>query len=212
MEKEYKGKNVENAINKGLKDLDIRKEEASIKVLEEGKAGLFGLMGSVPARVKIKIKGHKQGIKWEKAVNKARDLTLLLAKEIDEKVKVKSRKSGNVIQVSLESANQALLIGRKGGNLKAVNYLVNLMMKKDPDSRIDVYIDIADYRKRKKNSAREKLKEAVSKVKKKGKPVELDPMDREERKAVHRQANQIEGVNTESKGRGDERRVVVKKK
>ena len=32
----YKGKNIEEAIKKGLKDLNVKKEDATIEVLEEG--------------------------------------------------------------------------------------------------------------------------------------------------------------------------------
>lgn len=39
----YKGKNIEEAIKKGLKDLNVKKEDATIEVLEEGSGGIFGL-------------------------------------------------------------------------------------------------------------------------------------------------------------------------
>lgn len=48
----YKGKNVEEAIKKGLKDLNVKKEDATIEVLEEGSGGIFGLF-SKEAEVSI---------------------------------------------------------------------------------------------------------------------------------------------------------------
>ena len=39
----YKGKNIEEAIKKGLNDLNVKKEDATIKILEEGSGGIFGL-------------------------------------------------------------------------------------------------------------------------------------------------------------------------
>jgi len=54
---EVTGKTVDDAIKKGLKKLKIEKKDAEIKILDEGKSGLFGLMGSTPARIKISVKG-----------------------------------------------------------------------------------------------------------------------------------------------------------
>ena len=48
----YKGKNIEEAIKKGLKDLNVKKEDATIEVLEEGSGGIFGLF-SKEAEVSI---------------------------------------------------------------------------------------------------------------------------------------------------------------
>ena len=53
---EVAGKTVDEAIEKGLKKLKIEKKDAEIKILDEGKSGLFGLMGSSPAKIKISIK------------------------------------------------------------------------------------------------------------------------------------------------------------
>lgn len=48
----YKGKNIEEAIKKGLIDLNVKKEDATIKILEEGSGGIFGLF-SKEAEVSI---------------------------------------------------------------------------------------------------------------------------------------------------------------
>ena len=48
--KEFTGKTVDEAVEKGLKELGIAREDADIRVLEEGKKKLFG---SVKARVEI---------------------------------------------------------------------------------------------------------------------------------------------------------------
>ena len=52
---ESEGKNVEGAIKKGLKDLELSRDEVEIKILDEGAAGIFGL-GGKPARVEISEK------------------------------------------------------------------------------------------------------------------------------------------------------------
>ena len=58
MEKELEisGKNIEDAISLGLKQLNCTKEDVDIKILDEGTKGLFGLMGSKPAKVLLTLK------------------------------------------------------------------------------------------------------------------------------------------------------------
>jgi spoIIIJ-associated protein len=52
---EVEGRTVQEAIKKGLKDLGLSQSDVKIKVLNEGKSGLFGLMGASPAKVKISL-------------------------------------------------------------------------------------------------------------------------------------------------------------
>ncbi|WP_372519362.1 Jag N-terminal domain-containing protein, partial [Candidatus Ruminimicrobiellum ovillum] len=63
-ELEFSGKNINDAIEKGLQELNCSKEDVEIKILDEGTKGLFGLMGSKPARVILTLK-DKNGIKKE---------------------------------------------------------------------------------------------------------------------------------------------------
>ncbi|MDR1122705.1 MAG: Jag N-terminal domain-containing protein [Endomicrobium sp.] len=59
LEVEFKGKNVKDAIDTGLIKLGCSKEDVSIKVVNEGSSGLFGLMGVKPAVVLISVKKSK---------------------------------------------------------------------------------------------------------------------------------------------------------
>jgi spoIIIJ-associated protein len=59
IELEFKGKTVEEAISKGLKQLGCKKEDVTVKVVTEGSTGLFGQEGTKPAVVLISVKGKK---------------------------------------------------------------------------------------------------------------------------------------------------------
>ncbi|MCA6071617.1 MAG: Jag N-terminal domain-containing protein [Endomicrobium sp.] len=56
---ESKGKTVAEAIDNGLSLLGCRKEDAKVKIVSEGSAGLFGLMGAKPAVVLISADDSK---------------------------------------------------------------------------------------------------------------------------------------------------------
>ncbi len=53
---EFKGRTVEDAISEALLRLGARRDEIEIEVLDKGKAGLLGLFGGKPARVKVSRK------------------------------------------------------------------------------------------------------------------------------------------------------------
>ncbi len=55
---EVEANTVKEAIEKALKALGARREEADIKVLAEGERGLFNMNGAKPARVRAAIKKH----------------------------------------------------------------------------------------------------------------------------------------------------------
>ncbi|NLB34213.1 MAG: KH domain-containing protein [Elusimicrobia bacterium] len=212
MEWEFSGKNVETAIKKALKELRLAKEDIEIKILDEGKAGLFGLMGSCPARIKVISSKKPDLVDWKLALERAKEYTLLIASAIDETVEVKTERKGRKIKISMTGKNRAGLIGKKGSTLKALNYIVELMMKKDPETRADIFIDSDGYRKQQVDNAINDFSNAAKKVKETGKSVELKPMEAVERKAIHRKSKQTPGITTTSIGENDSRRIVVKLK
>jgi spoIIIJ-associated protein len=211
--REFKGKTVEAAIEKGLKKMGLEKESVEVSILDEGKAGLFGLMGAEPAKVRLEAKAGvktRTEIDWDYALNRAEKLAALLIESIDGSATYKVEKGESAVLVNVQSDESAILIGKGGDTLKALEYIFNLMMKKDPDSRISVNLDVEGYKKEKVDKLIERAKETAKKVKKTGESEELPPMTSKERKKVHKAINGINGVDTESKGKGRERRILVK--
>ena len=212
MEWEFSGKNVESAIKNGLRELKLSRGDVEIKILHEGKAGLFGLMGAVPARIKIVSDRRPDLVDWKKASERALELTMMIAGSSEEGVEGDVQRSGRRIHIKLNGGNRALLIGKQGANLRALNYVVNLMMKRDQETRADVLIDVADYTSGKMSEAVSMLEKAVREVRKSGKSFELDPMESPQRKAVHQKAKDFKDIETRSVGDDESRRVIVKKK
>lgn len=53
---EMEGKDIGDAIQKGLKFLDVERKDVNIEILSEEDKGLFGMQGAKPAKVKISLK------------------------------------------------------------------------------------------------------------------------------------------------------------
>jgi spoIIIJ-associated protein len=226
-EREFSGKNVEEAIEKGLKELGLSREDVEVKILDEGKAGLFGLMGASPAKVKLIVKPTK-GLtgeeKGEVAPEKpfAIDLTLAQkrAKEELEGIlkimgiggEVSTSLEGGKVVANIKSENGAVLIGKKGQTLNALQLIVNLIVSRDEKTRTKVVVDMENYRQRREKALVKIAKEVASEVKRKGEPYELEPMSPDERRIIHLALKDDKDVETTSKGEGSYRRVVVSPK
>ena len=52
---EQQGKTVDDAINRALEQLQVNRDQISVEILEEGSRGLFGLMGTKPATIRVSV-------------------------------------------------------------------------------------------------------------------------------------------------------------
>jgi len=223
-EREFTGKNVEEAIEEGLKELGLSRDEVEVKILDEGKAGLFGLMGASPAKIKLIVKpteGLQTGEKVEGVLEKAPGIDLVSAQkrvkeELGEILKlmgiegeVVASLKGERVVGDIRSQNGAILIGKKGQTLNALQLIVNLIVNRDEKTRTRVIVDSESYRQRRENALVKMAKEIANEVKREGQPRELEPMNPAERRVVHLALKNDDDVETTSKGEGSYRRVVV---
>ena len=108
-----------------------------------------------------------------------------------------------------EESDMALLIGKQGATLDAMQELARQVVGRRLDERIRVLIDVEDYRKRRTSKVEEKAREAAERAADTGEPQSLEPMDALERKIAHDAVSEIDGVRTESHGEEPGRYVVV---
>lgn len=226
-EKEFSGKNVEEAIEKGLKELGLSRDDVEVKILDEGKAGLFGLMGASPAKIKLIVKpleGLKAEEKGKATREKLSGVNLISAQkkvkeELNEILKLMgmeaeittSLEEGKVV-ADIKSENGAILIGKKGQTLNALQLIVNLIVNRDEKTRTKVIVDTENYRQRRENALMKMAGEVADEVKSKGRSRELEPMNPAERRVIHLALKDDRDVETTSQGEGNFRRVVVSPK
>ena len=116
-------------------------------------------------------------------------------------------------RVELNVATDATgrLIGHHGETLRALEYLLNIMMKEAaPEVRFSV--DIAGYRKARAEQLTEYAKAQAAKVNETGEESVLRPMNPAERRLVHMALADSPEVETESRGEPPHRRIVIKKR
>ena len=115
------------------------------------------------------------------------------------------------IELAIASGlSTARLIGHRGETLRAIEYLVNQMVKRQDSAAPRVLVDIAGYKQARKESLQTLARELADRVKATGAEEELKPMNPAERRIVHMTLREIEGVVSESRGDGPGRRIVAR--
>ena len=121
--------------------------------------------------------------------------------------KIYKTQTGYIIKIVGDDAG--CLIGRKGETMEALSYLTSLSANRFEDSNEKISVDVADYRQKREKDLQQMAKKMAAKVVKTGRFYSFEPMNPYERRIIHATVGSIEGVRSESKGEGSQRRVVI---
>lgn len=114
-------------------------------------------------------------------------------------------------EIEVNGSDLGLLIGPKGQTISAIQDLARTVVHRrvdgSPQGRIR--LDIAGYRKRRKEALAEFTTRIANEVAESGVAKTLEPMHPADRKVVHDTVNGIDGVKTISEGEDSRRRVVI---
>jgi spoIIIJ-associated protein len=206
--KEMSAKTVEEAIEVALKELDADRTEVEIETLSPGKPGFLGIR-SEPARVRVRKISEAQGAAGLAmgVVNK-----ILAATGAHTVTTLKSAHDPDAggPSIDITGEDSGLLIGRRGETLRALQFLVNLIIRNSlKEDAVRVVLDIERYKERRNNSLMDMALRVADKVAGTGRAVSLEPMSAAERRVVHMALAEHPRVSTESTGLGDSRKVVI---
>ncbi|WP_302626407.1 RNA-binding cell elongation regulator Jag/EloR [uncultured Eubacterium sp.] len=202
--KEYKGKNVDEAVTNACVELGITAEKLEYEVVEKGASGFLGI-GSKPAVIKARKNQTAEDIirSFLNKVFDAMELTVKLDINIEEAEKE------NTININIIGDDMGILIGKRGQTLDSLQYLVSLVVNKESDKFNRVKLDTENYRERRKATLENLAKNIALKVKRIKKPVSLEPMNPYERRIIHSALQNDKFCTTKSEGEEPYRHVVV---
>lgn len=124
-------------------------------------------------------------------------------------IEVRASSEDDVIELSVPSSHlNGFLIGQRGENMRALQFLVSNALKNQGYSVIRVNVDIADYKKQRAERLSERAEEWMKQVQESGDSLELKPMSAVDRRTVHKLAQQY-ALKSESIGEGRDRRIVL---
>lgn len=199
---ESTGRTVEEAIEKGLQELGIKRGNAIIEVLSEPSQGFLGLIGSKTARVMITAR--------HEPVAYLRSFTENLLKIMGLRGRVQVRESEEQYEVAINGPQGGLLIGRRGRTLNELQYLLNSIQRRQfGDAAKRVLLDVENYRYRRERTLVRLAERTAQRVASTGREIALEPMNPQERRIIHLALQDNPDVLTLSRGDEPYRRVVV---
>ena len=209
-EYEFEGKTTEEAIQIASRELSIPEEELHIDIIEPGSGGIFGLVGSRKAKIKVTLPKDEQAEKEnEDGLHLAKEALENILVRIPVEASVRAEATDGKIILEIEGDKSGLLIGRKGKTLDALQFIVNKIVNKAMEKKINVVVDAENYRKRRRESLIQMALKIADKAKRIKKPVATNPLNPHDRRIIHLALKEDDELDTKSRGEGLLKKVVV---
>lgn len=220
---------VEEAVEKGIEQLGLSREQVQIEVLDEGGGGIFGF-GERQARVRLTVAGsdeQRTSIKEDQITRETTpDLenTMSIAQatvqELLDHMSVSASVSTRLgsgddydsnppIIVDVAGSDLSILIGRNAETLNALQLITRMIVGKEIGHSAHLIVDVEGYRERRERNLRQLAQRMASQALTTGRRQSLEPMNPAERRIIHIELRDHEDVITESKGQDPKRKVVI---
>ena len=124
-------------------------------------------------------------------------------------VKFSAVQKGEATIIRLDGEKMGALIGRRGETMESLSYLASLVANRLEGDYIKLGLDVAGYRDKRESDLTALAQRIGAKVRKTGRSFAMEPMNPYERRIIHSAIGKMEGVRSESKGEGRDRRVVI---
>ncbi len=197
---QFTGKTVEDAIESGLVELAIKREEAEITVLEEPTKGIFGIL-----KGKAVVEINKKQTEADRTLQFVQGVLDIM--EIPAVAEIKSDDDNLVIFLTANDSKQ--LIGHRGEVLDAIQTLAGATANIGRKDYRKVVVDCEDYRNKREETLVKLAKKLEEKATDMRREVILEPMSPYERRIIHTTLADSKTVTTKSEGKEPSRYVVI---
>lgn len=240
---EFEGKSVELAAENASNELKIKREDLKFDVLSYGSTGIFGLVGTKKARIRVNLPegfgSEKQRAFNSEMLEKELDIdfsildgdktapsdgekaapseTLDFCRDVLQRIidTITTDATVNVITENdhilfdVKGGNAAVLIGKKGQTLEAMQYLLEKIANKKSSERIRVQVDVEGYLKTRRTNLERLASRLSEKAVRTGKPMTIGQMNAHDRRIIHLTLKDAPGVRTQSLGNGAYRKLMI---
>jgi len=221
---EFEGKNIKQAVKKACSKLKIDQEKIKYKVISYGSTGIFGLAGRKKAKINVSmpeikkagnneeekaISTHKENESRENNIQIGKDVLQKIVESITDDAKIEIKERSNKTIFNVVGGNSALLIGKRGKTLEAIQCIVEKIINKKNENRSRTVVDIEGYIEKRNSYLKSLARRLAEKCKRFGKPVSVGEMNAHDRRIIHITLKGDKQVRTRSKGDGVLKRIVI---
>ena len=212
---EVSAKTVEEAIERGLQQLGLTRDQVETAVLNKGRSGFLG-MGAEEAVVRLTpLASPSQESNLPAAAKEALEeilkrMNLRAHVELRSDVEQDEAESDlPPIALEVDGEDLGILIGRRGETLAALQYIMRLIVAHQQKARVPLTVDVEGYKQRRYGALRELALRLAQKAVSTKQSMTLEPMPADERRIVHLAVSVNPDVVTQSVGEGELRKVVI---
>lgn len=221
----FEGKTSTEAIERGLKELNVSKNKVDIKILEsEEKRSFFSILTPRIVKVEMKLKEdvvetkkeHSKKVVLKEMVNAEeyiknieKFLNEFLSKMPTKDLTYEIKEKEGIIYVDINGEDTGYLIGYRGEVLNSIQTIISNVASKTSKEKVRVLVNIGGYREKREKDLQNLAVKIASTVIKTKKSITLEPMSAYERKIIHTKLQENNKIKTYSIGEEPHRKVVV---
>ena len=195
--KTFSGKNIEEALEQASQQLNIATNDLNYEVIEE-KKGLF------VKKVTINV------FEISDVVTFTEQYLINAIATFGITATTKASLKEDIINISLNTDHNSILIGKNGQTLQALNELARVAVSHKFKKRYRILLDINEYKDNKYDKLVATAKRTAKEVQKTHIEVVLDSMPADERRVIHTALANMRNIKTESVGEGRHRAIKIK--
>ncbi len=218
----FEGRTTNEAIEKGLKELNLTRKQVDVKILEsEDKRSFFNILTPRVVKVELIVKENTEKIiKKEKievsaeSEKKAEENIRRFLDEFISKLPTNDlvydiKLDKNDLYVDIKGEDTGYLIGYRGNVLNSLQVILNNIANGELNERVRVLLNIGGYKEKREKDLKDLADKIAGTVIKKRKSITLEPMSSYERKIIHSKLQENSKVETHSIGEEPNRKIVV---
>lgn len=195
----YTAKNLDDALREACIKKDCRIDELTYNVLEENK-GFLGIGSSV--KIEAYCLNDVKEFLFDYLGNFFTNANIECSVEIFQK--------DDSFTIMLDAENNAVLIGKNGKTLQAINTVVKSAVNSEFKRKFKILVDINNYKQERYSKLKSMAIRLAKNVSRTKVDASLDPMSNDERKVIHQALANFKHIKTESEGEGLNRHLVIK--
>ncbi|WGS64270.1 RNA-binding cell elongation regulator Jag/EloR [Marinitoga aeolica] len=202
-EKQFEGKSIDLAFEEAVKYYGVSPEEINFEVIQQPKKGFLGI-------------GNKSAIisaflNEKYLMNKLNEFLNSILEHFDGDFNYSINFQGKNVLIRMEGDGLGKLIGKYGRTIGAMQHILSIFINRLSSTKIDVNLDVGEYRRKKKEKIYEIVDNAIRRLNEETEKIELAPMFSYERRIVHEYVRrQYPHLETESIGLEPYRKVIIK--
>lgn len=195
----YEGKTKEQAMEMAIEDLKVSEEDLIINKVED-KSSLLKKLVRIEA------------LNMNEVVSFIKDTINEIISKMNTEANLEVRRRDNSISITIFSDNNAILIGKNGKNVSALQLLIRQMVNSNLKEPLSIIIDVGNYKEKRARNIEYLAKKLAREAYKTKTEITMDSMNSYERRLVHSALADDKYVYTESIGEEPNRKVVIKLK